>query len=73
MADIAVADETPTELVPTMGELPVSNSAFYQQPIVTDVAGGSPAALTGGLLSAASTGEATTVAPAPDGEPEPEP
>lgn len=32
---------TPTSLIPKMGEFPVSNSAFYKQLIITDVASGS--------------------------------
>jgi hypothetical protein len=34
-------DETPTQLIPKMGEFPVTNSAFYKQLIMTGVAGAS--------------------------------
>lgn len=41
MDGIDLSGETPTELIPKMGEFPVSNSAFYQQLIMTEAIGGS--------------------------------
>lgn len=39
--DDVLYGETPTALIPKMGEFPVSNSAFYRQLIMTEAAGGS--------------------------------
>ncbi len=49
--DVLLDGETPTALIPKMGEFPISNSAFYRQLVMTEAAGGSgkPDALEGAV------------------------
>jgi len=51
MTDIDLSEDTPTALIPKMGEFAVSNSAFYKQLIMTEAIGGSDAgdALSGSI------------------------